>query len=340
MPSDERVQRALDAVGERREAFLSAVKVAVDQVESYLATHGDDEDAKPARAASELGQFAVGRIDPRRFAALSGREEALDGGSREVLTEALDVLRSVVGKRDENFLLAVEEGDALVERIEAALALSGRAFGAAEAVERVRAGGDPQAARQTFKGGNPTERWNRSERELAPPLVVRAPGSVLDVDGLGRILEGNLQIVLVVDGPAPPAALASLVTPGVLVLQTHEAEELSRLASAAGPAIAALVPEGCATFVHDPAGGRALAERLSVGDLPDAGTVRLLGTISKWRQLEALAQLQALKEAAEAVPVSLPSSNGTSGRTAEEPAPADRLAAWLLDRANLADLDG
>ena len=317
---------------------MSAVRVAVDQVAAYLDASTQTEEAKPERAASELGHFAEGRIDPQRFSALTGDREPLDDRSQEVLAEALEVLRTIVKKGDENFVARVEEGDSLVERVESALAASGRAFGAAEAVERVRTGGDAQAARQSFTGGNPPGRWNRAERSLAPPLVVATPGSALDVEGLGRLLEGAIKIILVVDGPAPPAALISLVTPHVLVLQTTDPEELARVSEARGPAIAALIPETCVRFLHKPTGGPALAQRLSVGEIPDASTLRLLGTITPWRQAEALTQLAALKSAAESV--ALPSANGTSGESVEAPAPADRLAAWLLDQANLTDVDG
>ncbi|MFV2006362.1 MAG: hypothetical protein ACC667_02905 [Longimicrobiales bacterium] len=337
MPSDERVQQALAAVSGPREAFMSAVKVAVDQVGSYLDANTGVEEAKPERAASELGRFAEGRIDPQRFAALTGVREPLDDRSQEVLEEALEVLRALVKKGDENFLVYLDEGDSLVDRVEAALAASGRAFGAAEAVERIRTGGDAQAARKSFTGGNPPGRWSRAERRLAPPLVVSVPGSALDVEGMGRLLEGTIRIVLVVDGPAPPAALVSLVTPGVFVLQTSDAEELARLGDTTGPAIAALLPETCPGFVHDPAGGAALGQRVTVGDLPEAATVRMLGAMTAWRQTEALAQLAALKSAAEAAP---PSANGKPSESVEAPAPADRLAAWLLDQANLTNLDG
>lgn len=337
MPSDEMVRQALEAVSGPREAFMSAVKVAVDQVESYLDANTGPEEAKPERAASELGRFAEGRIDPQRFAALTGEHEPLDDRSQEVLEEALEVLRALVKKGDENFLVHLEEGDSLVDRVEAALAASGRAFGAAEAVERIRTGGDAQTARQSFTGGNPPGRWSRAERRLAPPLVVSVPGSALDVEGMGRLLEGNIRIVLVVDGPAPPAALVPLMTPGVFVLQTSDSEELARLSDAAGPAIAALLPDTCAGFVHDPLGGPTLGQRLTVGEIPDAKTVRMLGTMTTWRQAEALSQLAALKSASEAV--ALPSANGKSGEPMEEPAPADRLAAWLLDQANLTDVD-
>lgn len=337
MPSDERVQQALEAVFGPREAFMSAVKIAVDQVESYLDAHTGPEEAKPERAASELGRFAEGRIDPQRFAALTGEHEPLDDRAQEVLKEALAVLRTLVKKGDDNFLVHLEEGDSLVDRVEAALAASGRAFGAAEAVERIRTGGDAQTARQSFTGGNPPSRWNRAERRLAPPLVVSVPGGALDVEAMGRLLEGNIRIVLVVDGPAPPAALLPLITPGVFVLQTPDPEELVGLSETTGPAIAALLPDTCASFRHDPEGGATLGRRLSVGEIPSAKTIRMLGTMTAWRQQEMLSQLASLKAAAEASIVA--SGNGTSGGAMETPAPADRLAAWLLDQANLTNMD-
>ncbi|HET9984882.1 MAG TPA: hypothetical protein VFQ38_14890, partial [Longimicrobiales bacterium] len=136
---------------------------------------------------------------------------------------------------------------------------------------------------------------------------------------------------LVVRGPAPPAALVRLITPGVLVLQAASAEALAPLAAGDGPAVAALVPEGAALFRHAPAAAATGHARLTLDAVPEAAP-RAIGAYTAFQQQEELRQLLELA-AAPAWPEPAAGAPATNG--AGEFTPADRLAAWLLKQANL-----
>jgi hypothetical protein len=101
----------------------------------------------------------------------------------------------------------------------------------------------------------PFEEWTKAERQARPPIVLRVQGTDLHAGGLERFLDGGQHIVLIVEGPSSPAPLARLVTPGTLVLQTNDEFGLEEFANATGPAIAAIVPDTAARFLHDPGAG-------------------------------------------------------------------------------------
>jgi hypothetical protein len=118
-------------------------------------------------------------------------------------------------------------------------------------------------------------------------------------------------------------------------MQTTDAGELARLAGWDGTGIAALMPDGAARFVHDPAGGSDLWKRLTVAHLPAAPRAPV-GGHSVAQQADALAQLQALgarPPAPEAPPA--PAAGAPADAAGS---PADKLAAWLLDQADLEGL--
>jgi hypothetical protein len=177
--------------------------------------------------------------------------------------------------------------------------------------------------------GFPVKLWNRAEHKIAPPLVVEVSGEDLAVGGLSEFLDGGQKIVLVVDGPAPPAALVRLVTPGVMVVQTDDPAELSVLNGVECPAIAALLPEGAAKFVHDPSKGSALSERLQVSFIPETEPTRPVGRLTAFQQAEELRHLRDLAPAVETEEVAEPVVPAT---------PPDRLAAFLLHQADLSGL--
>jgi len=131
---------------------------------------------------------------------------------------------------------------------------------------------------------------------MAPPLVVELDGSDLRAAALSEFLDGSQKIVLLVRGEAPPAALVRLVTPRTFVLQTSDVAELSRVAGFAGPGVAALVPESAARFVHDPARGAHLHQRITVLSLPKNRSCDRLGDLSGFQQTEELGQLEALAQ--------------------------------------------
>lgn len=337
---DVRVDRALRAVAGAVDAFHSAVSRTVDEVRSELASRSGPSESRRRRAA-ELGPLAAGRIDPERWSALLTEPEALDPELADQLREALRVLEAIEDSGVDAFVVRVEAGERLDEVVGAALGRLGRAFGAARTAELIRTGRFREDVHGELVDGFAPERWNRAERSVAPPLVVRVSGAQLRPAGLAGLVDGTQKLVLLVDGAAPPAPLVRLVTPGVLVIQTEDPAGLERIAAFDGPAVAALFPSGsgAARFLHDPAAGTTPAARLSVEALPEPAAIRPVGAWTVAQQSEELAQLRALG-AASGTPAGEPSGDGVGASEEDAVQPADRLAAWLLRQANLRDLNG
>lgn len=331
MPSDDRTNRALEAVSGPARAFRSAVARSVDEVRGLLR---DRRAAGATAGADELGAFAAGRIDAERFEALSSGSSPLEPAAAARMERALDVLARVDAEGDDVFRLEVEEGGDVRAAVAAGLARAGRAFGAARCVELARTGRYRPEVHDGYTEAFPPWRWNRGEREMAPPLVVRLAGADLRAGALADLLDGGQKLVLVAEGRVAPAPLVRLVTPGVLVIQADVPEELDRLSGFDGPGVAlyAEASAGAARFVHDPEAGDAPARRLTVGDLPEDGALRPLGSLTARQQAEELEQLVAL--ATPAAARGAPSANG-AGEGADDVEPADRLAAWLLRQADL-----
>jgi hypothetical protein len=144
-----------------------------------------------------------------------------------------------------------------------------------------------------------------------------------------------VRIALVVRAPAPPAALVRLIAPGVLVLQTSEASRLDLLARSTTPAVAALMPAGCAELVHDPHGGARLDERLTIA-LPPSDAPEVLGWRSARQSLDEVAQLAALAELCAAardvaVVVVPPLPEGSAHGNGS--GAVDVVASWMLAQA-------
>jgi hypothetical protein len=343
---------ALAAVTRQREAFRSALALTLDQVRNELDVQAAREDGTGARAAAELGRFAAGRIDPERFAALTSASASEDDSWLEPARRALETLRAVKTRADGLFSARVETGGDLYSEVDRALADAGRAFGAARLFELARAGKYVEAEHDPMLSAFPFRRWSAAERAKAPPLVVEVDGKDLVVGGLAGFLDGTVKIVLVVREASPPAPLVRLVTPGILVLQTSEPEELQIVGKTAGPAIAALVPEEAGSFLHQPAAGGA---RVEVRRIPEEEPKKALGQISAFQQAEELGLLAALAASAAETGGDRGASTGatSAGATAasgsaagaeaalQQPAePVDKLAAWLLKQADLSDLEG
>ncbi len=340
MPSDDRVQRALEAVAEDREAFRSAVAGAVDEVGGLL-----EEQRVPAgderRRDSSLGQLAEGRIDPERFASVLEETGGLDPGTVDLVERAREVLQEVHRSGEELFRLDLGADDDLRDEAAAALARAGRAFGAARTVELARSGRFRQDAHAGYLEDFPPAMWNAQERRVAPPLVIRLPGEALRPGGLAEVMDGSLKLVLVVEGQSPAAPLVRLITPGTLVVQSDDPDDLAPLRAHDGPGVAALVPggaESAARFVHRPVSEASLSARLSVEHLPEEDHLRPVGSATRSQQAEELAQLRALALAADVADAS--ENGGPPGHEAEEADPADRLAGWLLRQSGLEDLEG
>jgi hypothetical protein len=338
MPSDDRAQQALEALAGARDDYRSAVARAVDEVRSLLRERGGV--AREERdAGAGLGAFAAGRIDPRRFASLVAPAEVLDPTAEERLEAALSTLEGIDASEDGLFRVRLDPEEDLHGRVGRALARTGTAFGAARVAEMARVGQYREELHGDYLDAFGPRMWNRSERRIAPPLVVELDGRDLRAGGLADYLDGGQKLVLVPRGDVPPAALVRLITPGQLVLQTGDPAELERLADFPGSAVAAVHPQGAraASFLHDPRGGDTLPERLSVGDLPDEAEIRPVGPMTREQQVEELRQLVALARAGSGV---APVAGDGAAPTAEgeDVEPADRLAAWLLRQASLDDV--
>lgn len=318
-PLEERLHRARDRFRSSLSLTLEQVRGQADEQPAGAAAPGPDE-------ARDLGAFAARRIDAARFAALLVRQAPVSSAVGAALRQAQRALASVAHDLDALCTLRVEPGGSLHDEVARALAQLGRAFAAARRVSRLRAA--PEEAADVPPPPLPFRAWTRAERELAPPLLVRLAGADLRAEGLAEFLDGGLRILLLAEGEAPPAPLARLVTPGTFVLQAGDEDALLAVLDAPAPGVAALLPEGAARFVHDPARGATLHARLSLAFLPARAPAAPLGGRSARQQADELAHLAELGAAAAAA--------GASG--AGPGSPADTLAAWLLAQADVKDL--
>lgn len=340
MPSDDRAVRAFEALAGDRDAFRSAVARTVDEVGALLERQRSPHDGQ--RSERALGAMARGRIDTDRFASLLGGDEALEPEALEQVERAHEVLSEVHGAGEEAYRLRLEEGESLRDAVARATARLGRAFGAARTAELARTGRYRVQDHGGYLDSFPFGMWNRSEREIAPPLVVELQGRDLRPAGLCEFLDGGAKIALVVEGAAPPASLVRLVTPGVAVLQAADPAGLRALEDRDGPAVASLFEEdaGAARFIHRPEAGASPAARTSLEDLPAEEGVRPVGTISRAQQLEELRQLAALARTAGDGASENGSGPDAAAAAEKEAEPADRLAGWLLRQSGLDQVEG
>lgn len=342
MPSDDRVEQALEAVGEDRAAFRSAVAGAVDEVRSLLERQRAPAQENRGPGDPSLGRLAEGRIDVERFASLVEEPGGLDPEAVDLVERSREVLVEVHRAGTDAFLLDLDAGEDLRDAVASAQARIGRAFGAARIVELARSDRYRSDAHEGYLESFPPAMWNGGERGVAPPLVVRLRGADLRPSGLGDFLDGSMKLLLVVEGDAPPASLVRLITPGTLVLQATDPAALEPVGGHDGTAVVALFPGGTddvARFVHDPTREGPLQARFSAEHLPDEADLRPVGPTTRAQQAEELGQLRSLALAAEASPAS---ENGRPPDRGEEPGgdPADRLAGWLLRQSGLEDLEG
>jgi len=332
MPSDERINQALGALGDAKDTFVSSVAMSAEEVRGILERDQGANENPQVRLAHELGPFAAGRIDLERLAPFVGANQKLDEDMRLRLQKVYEVLVGLKKAGDEMFVAKVELDGYLRGGIVSALGRSGTAFGAGRSAEWALHDIAPPEGVKDALESFPPSRWNLAERNAAPPLVIEVEGQDLKVGSLGELLTGSQKIVLVVNGPAAPAPLVRLFTPGVAVIQTDDPAELAVLAASPGPGVAAIMPEGCAKFVHAPVAGKGLNERLTVSFIPEKEPTRALGGISAFQQVEELRQLASL--AASVQPVAVVEGDVPAG-----PPPMDeagQLASWLISQADLA----
>ena len=332
MPSDPVLSTALDVVAVPLQSFRSSVAATVEEVRGLLDAQDRPEEDRSARLGGELGAFAAGRIDPSRLALLLRAPHQIATAEMSHVRRALDVLRSIHSAGDEAFVARLPEGASLATGVEDALAGLGRAFGAARLIESARVGQSGTAEAEGLERF-PFRRWNRGEREVAPPLVVELEGSDLRTGGIADVLDGAVKLILVARGETSPAPLARLITPGVMVLQTDDPGDLSRIGAWSGPAVAALVSGSAARFVYEPGPAGAPGE-LEVSRRPDREAVnRPLDGLSVFQQREELGLLEMLANAPGA-----PTEASMDGRQGAQD-PAGELAAWLLRQADLTGIE-
>ncbi len=329
--ASQRLRLAFDALARPVAEFRAALSGALEQAEALSVARMSGDEARRQRAVRELGHFGAGRVDPAAFMHLFDTLPPLPDSQRERLGRAVDTLRSMLVHGDDLFLARVPAGDSIGAVVETALSRLGRAFGALLSIELIRSGAFVPAEHDRLLDVLAFRSWTRTERRYAPPLIVLVGGADLRAGELATFMDGREKLVLVVEEPCPPAPLVRLVTPGALVLQTGDATGLDLLATSAGPGIAAIVPDGAACFLHDPARGREAWQRLSVwrtGVAPE----RMIGGASVWQMQEDLRQLEALAAAPLAPP--LPAEAVTDAGSDDA---VDRLASWLLAQSPLGD---
>lgn len=328
MPSDtplDRDQLAQRLVARRISVFRSALIGAAERARTLLSTGGASD-----RAVVELGQFAAGRIDAARFAALSTGSPALDATARQRVERAAAVLTDILAAADDSFVIDVPAGASVRVSVAEALARFGCAFGAATVIELVRAGRFVPSEHDRLLDWYGFDEWSRAERMAAPPLVVRLDGADLRGASFASFMDGAVHFVVVPRSATTPAPLGCLITPSVLVAQTADQTGLETFAAFDGPAIVALMASDAACFVHDPAAGKSPWQRIKIWQRPTAPPRRTVGGISPRQQLDALAQLEALAERPALSDTPVEALAPGSGD------PTDRLATWLLNASGAA----
>jgi len=341
MPSDANAvstpsltQEAIEALSSRVDAFRSAVATAEEEIRTYVTHRRGASEYQTEQALVELGPFALGRIDPERFATLLVDSEGLSAEAEGVLDRAEEILSEFAVGTDFHHVV-VEPGGDLRDAVKDALNHVGQVFGASRAVELARGGLFDPAQHNHFLSTLAFRKWNRAERQLAPPLVVEVDADDLLPAGLGEFLDGLVKLVLVVRGVTGPAPLARFITPGTYVLQTSDPHALVAMAASPHPGIALLFDEereDQARFVHDPEVGESPAQRLTVHHMPESPEVGRGRRSPRW--LEELEHLQSLALRG-AAPTTVREDAPEVEVVPEEQKPADQLAAWLLSQTDL-----
>lgn len=329
MPSNDRIAQALAVLFNAKEAFSSSVAMSAEEVRGILEREQGANENPQVRLAHELGPFAAGKIDLDRLAPFVGANEKLDEEKRAEILTAYQTLLELKKSGDELFTAKVERDGYLRGTVLSVLGKAGSAFGASRSVEwALHDLAHPEGVEDCLERFPPSQ-WNGAERAFAPPLVVEVEGQDLRPASLAGLLEGGQKIILIVNGPAAPAPLVRLLTPGVTVIQTDDPAELAVLGATDGPGIAALMPEGAAKFMHIPGEGKTLNDRLTVSLVPEKEPKRALGSISAFQQTEELRQLASLTASVESVEAVA----ADAGLGVPEMDDAGQLASWLIHQS-------
>lgn len=319
MPSEERKGIALDAIRPGIERFQAALAKTAEDVRGLLGGTSDSTDDQSAA----LGFFARGKVDVDRFSAFTPKSASIDEAAEAPTRTAREVMDSLLARGDELFVLTVQQGEELASAVADRLAEIGRAFAAAHVVELAQRQQYREGAHAALLARYPYAQWSRSERALAPGLVVELPGTVFTPASVVPFLDRGMKIVFIPGGDTPAAALARVVSPGVFVQQETGDAALEAFTAFEGAAVAALMPDNAVSFVHDPAAGETTYERFVELNFPKEIRKRSIGGISAAQQAEDYALLETLAV--------VPSPTGEAASD-----PAGKLSAWLLSQADLA----
>ena len=318
MPSDERRAIALEAIRPRIEAFHAALAVTSNQVRGLLAGSEDTADDRSAA----LGQFASGKMDMDRFASFSPKTAHIGKEAEPPIRAAQEVLASLLASGDDLFVLRIEPDKGFAHQIAIKLASIGRAFSAARVVDLARRGAYKQDKHAQTLEAFPFAQWNSSERAMSPALVVELAGNDFKPAAIVHFLDAKIKFVFKLEGDAPAAALAHVISPNVFVQQETGDAPLTAFSAFDGMAVAALLPKTAVSFVHDPSAGETGHDRFTSLTFPKEVRKRSIGGISPAQQAEDYALLESLAVA--------PALTGDAASD-----PAGKLSAWLLSQTNL-----
>jgi hypothetical protein len=310
--------------------FRSSLATAVGLLRTSLAHVTGDTSKQQEFAEKSLGSFASGRIDAVRFEHFATNKTSVVASAGPVIERALDVMVELMDAGDSLNQVTLQEGQNLRCLLSRTLKNIGRAFGAAHAVELAKAGLYNEAEHAGLFEAYLYKNWNSAQRNLVPTIVIELANSGAQTTNLGEYIDGHFKVILVYGEDCPPAPLARLISPGVLVLQTSDCLGLDDFVSFQGPGIAAVVPQAAARFAHDPRRGSTLAARMVGIELPGAPQFHPRAGLSIGQQQQDFAQLQALASA-ETTAVE-------HSQTAISANPVDKLAAFLLGKAHLEEV--
>lgn len=337
------VERLLPLLEPAMAEFRSVVAEAHEEIRAWQAEHDASGTSPGVRLRSELGLFARDRVDPTRLAALLDPPAEVDPLTHQLMMTVghryADLMRQGAGA----FRVQVPTGGDLRDAVRDALAEVGRVFALARVVEKARNRGYAPDRDTDLLGPWPFHRWNRLEKEAAPPLCVEVEGDDLRAPGLAEFLEGTTRLVLAVRGPVRPAPLARLVSSQVYVAQVaggDAPERVKELLAGDGPGVVAVFEEGAGAlpFVQRPGAALEVDRAMLDEALSRTADVRGQPGILDLRHLEVLARASGAPGPAAPAPAgSVPGVASTPGGSAPsaEPATVDRLAAWLLARTDV-----
>ena len=318
MQFEKRTGIALEAIRPRLDRFRSAIAITTEEIRGLLSGAGQTRDDQ----SIALGHFASGHVDVDRFSTFTRHETRLDADVEAPIRAAEEVLNRLLHEGDELFVLQLAPGSCLASAVAHRLEVIGLAFAAAHVVDLAKRGQYREEQHAPLLEGLQWADWSRSERALAPGLVVELSGQDFVPAQLAPYLDAGMKWVFVVEDDAPAAAMSRLITPGVFVQQSSSEEPLEMFTAFEGTAAAALLAGPAVEFLHDPNAGETTFERFTTLDFPREIRKRAIGGISFAQQAEDLALLEALAV--------VPSVGGEAASD-----PAGKLSAWLVSQTNL-----